>query len=185
MDLPIAGKTRRNNLSFPRITGSLSGPWTDPFPLGSHFWPANVHLTPPSSFFEWAFQKTLTSCGTLRGTHRVPHRPPQTKARAIQVHCHGNERISENPAPLEENHSLRGRQGCELILGRRSESEPGSLGKQAAPLTLLNGGRPPSLEIESFTWGAHPAGQTSPPRTSTKGQPESRLPVSLPLGTPD
>ena len=80
----------------------------------------------------------------------MPHRPPQTKARAVQVHCHGNKCTSENPAPLEENHSLRGRHGCELILGRRSESEPGSLGKQAGPLTLLNGGRPPSLRQKAL-----------------------------------
>ena len=79
MGLSIAGKTRRNYSSFPRVTGSLSGPWTDPFPLGTHFLLSNVHLTPPSSFFEWASQKPLTSYGTLRGTHRVPHRPPQQK----------------------------------------------------------------------------------------------------------
>ena len=147
MDLAIS-KTRRNDSSFPRVTGSLSGPWTDPFPLRTHFWLSSVHLTPPSSFFEWASQKTLTSYGTLRVTPTHTH----TKARAIQVHYHENKRISENLAPLEENHSVRGRQGCELILGHGFEGEPGSLGKQAAPLTLLNGGRPPSLETESFTW---------------------------------
>ena len=77
MDLAIS-KTRRNDSSFPRVTGSLSGPWTDPFPLRTHFWLSSVHLTPPSSFFEWASQKTLTSYGTLRDT--PPH--THTKARA-------------------------------------------------------------------------------------------------------
>ena len=114
----------------------------------------------------------------------TPQTPP-TKARAIRVHCHENEQISEHLTPLEENHSLRGRQGCELILGRGFEGEPGLLGKQAAPLTLLNGGRPPSLETESFTWGASLTGQTPPPRASSRGPTESCLPVSLPLGAPD